>query len=133
MLNPLVAGEPSLVDVLEKTTPRYTAVIQDDQGNPLPAASLTTLTLFLYVIKADGTTSYIRGAAGTPQDILNANNVTVDGNGNLVWSLQVADTTLVETLDFERHLALFTWTWAAGTRTGRHQLILVVKNLDVVN
>lgn len=132
MLNPLIAGEPTLADVLEKTTPKYTAVVQDDSGNPLPAASLTTLTLFLYVIKADGTTQYIRGAAGAPQDVLNVNNVTVDASGNLVWSIQVADTTMIETLDFERHLALFTWTWAAGTRTGRHQLILVVKNLDVV-
>ena len=132
MLNPLVAGEPSTVDVLEKTTPAYTATVRDDAGNALPAASLTTLTLFLYVIKADGTTQYIRGAAGAPQDILNANNVTVDANGLVTWSLQITDTTLVETLDFERHLAVFTWTWSAGAKTGRHQVVFVVKNLDVV-
>lgn len=132
MLNPLIADEPSIADVLEKTTPKYSAVIQDDAGNPLPAASLTTLTLFLYVIKADGSTQYIRGAAGAPQNVLNVNNVTVDANGNLVWAIQTTDTTMVETLEFERHLALFTWTWAAGAKTGRHQVILVVKNLDVV-
>jgi hypothetical protein len=127
VLNPLVAGEPTYADVLEKTTPRYTAVIKDNQGNAIPAASLVTLTLLLYVIKADGTTSYIRGAVGAPQNVLNANNVTVDSNGNLVWSIQVADTTLVEAVPFERHVAL--WTWTTATITGRHELILVVKNL----
>jgi len=130
VLSPLVAGEPSVVDVLEKTTPRYTAILTDDTGAPIPAASLVTLTLFLYVIKADGTTSYIRGAAGAPQNVLNANNVTVDTNGNLIWLIQVADTTLVETLPFERHFALFTWTTA--TITGRHELHLIVKNLQEI-
>ena len=127
MLSPLVAGEPSIVDVLEKTTPRYTAILTDDQLAPIPAASLLTLTLLLYVIKADGTISYIRGAAGVPQNVLNANNVTVDTNGNLVWAIQTTDTTLVEALPFERHIAL--WAWTTATITGRHELHLVVKNL----
>lgn len=131
MLNPLVAGEPSRVDCLEKTTPRYTAVLRDNTGAAIPAASLATLTLLLYVVKADGTFSYIRGSAGTGQNVLNANNVTVDVNGNLVWLVQVADTTLVEALPFEQHIALFTWT--TSTQTGRHELILTVKNLTQVS
>jgi hypothetical protein len=130
VLSPLIAGEPSTVDVLEKSTPRYTATITDDQGAVIPAASLVTLTLFLYVIKADGTTSYIRGAAGVPQNILNANNVTVDVNGHLVWSIRTTDTTLVETLPFERHIALFSWTTA--TITGRHEVHFTVKNLQEI-
>lgn len=127
MLNPLIPGEPSVADVLEKTTPRYTAVLRDNTGAAIASGSLVTLTLLLYVIKADGTTSYIRGSAGAPQNVLNTNNVTVDGSGNLVWSIQVADTTLVEAVPFERHIALFTWTTA--TQTGRHELVLTVKNL----
>lgn len=127
MLNPLVAGEPTTADVLEKTTPRYTAILRDAQGVAIPAASLVTLTLLFYVIKADGTYSYIRGSAGTGQNVLNANNVTVDSNGALVWSLQVADTTLVEDLIAERHLAL--WTWTTATITGRHECVFTVKNL----
>jgi hypothetical protein len=131
VLSPLVAGEPSIVDVLEQTTPRYTAILTDAQGQPIAAAALSTLTLFLYVIKTDGTTAYIRGALGAPQNILNANNVTVDVNGNLVWALQTPDTTFVETnLPFERHLALFTWT--TPTITGRHELHLIVKNLQEI-
>ena len=130
MLTSLIAGEPSTVDVLEKTTPRYTAVITDDQGVAIPLVSLVTLTLFLYVIKSDGTPSYILGAAGAPQNVLNANNVTADANGNLVWSIQTTDTTFVEALPFELHIALFTWTTA--TITGRHELHLTVKNLQEI-
>lgn len=131
MLNPLVAGEPSSVDVLEKTTPRYTAVLTSNQGTPIPAASLVTLTLLLYVTKADGTYTYLRGSAGTGQNVLNTNNVTVDSNGNLVWSIQAADTTLVEAVPFEKHLAL--WAWTTTTITGRHELELNVKNLIQVS
>lgn len=132
MLNPLVAGEPSIVDVLEKTTPRYTATVKDDTGAALPAASLLTLTLLLYVEKADGTRAYIRGSALTGQNVLNANNVTVDINGLVTWSLQVADTTLNDSaIPFERHIALWQWTWATS-RAGKHELVLVVKNLTEV-
>lgn len=132
MLTPLLAGEPTLVDVLEKTTPRYTAILQDDTGAPLPAVSLTTLTLTLYVIKSDGTTQIVNSR--TAQNVLNANNVTVDGSGNLVWAIQTADTAILDdTLPVEQHIALWTWTWATGAKTGRHELILVVKNLGQVS
>mgnify|MGYP001563044346 CR=1 FL=1 len=59
MLTPIQAGEPSTVDCLEGETPRYTATLTDDLGVALPAASLTTLTLTLYVIKTDGTVGYV--------------------------------------------------------------------------
>lgn len=131
MLTPLIPGEPSTADVLEKTTPRFTAILRDNTGTPIPAASLATLTLLLYVIKADGTYSYIRGSAGTGQNVLNTNNVTVDSNGNLAWAIQVADTTLVESVPFEAHIAL--WTWTTSTQTGRHELRLNVKNLVQVS
>lgn len=131
MLNPLIAGEPTTVDVLEQTTPRYTAVITDQLGNPLPAASLTTLTLTLYVIKSDGTIAYVNSRNN--QNVLNANNVTVDSNGNLVWSLVVADTTLVEVLPVERHIALWTWTWSTGAGRGHHEVWFAVTHLGTVS
>lgn len=133
MLAPLLSGEPSTVDVLEQTTPTYKGLVTDGQGNALPAASLATLTLSLYDIESSGTIVYINGRHS--QNVLNANNVTVDTNGNLVWSIQVADTTLQEVLVQERHYALFTWTWvsAAGTETGRHLVILNVIHLVTVS
>ena len=118
MLSALIPNEPTTVDVLEKTTPKYTAVVRDNAGAAIPAASLTTLTLLLYVIKADGTYSYLRGSAGTGQNVLNTNNVTADANGNITWSIKVADTTLVEDVPFERHIALWGWTTATANSTG---------------
>lgn len=131
MLTPLQPGEPSTVDVLEGETPRYTATIKDDTGTALPATSLTTLTLKLYVIKADGSSSFIRGSAGAGQNILNANNVVVSAQGTVVWQLQVADTTLAESVPFEKHIALFEWTFPTN-RAGKHEVWFTVKNLTMV-
>lgn len=128
MLTPLIAGEPTTVEVLERTTPRYRAVLEDNEGNPIPAASLTTFTLTLYVIKIDGTLELIRN----DQNIPNANNVTVDTNGVVIWSMQVADLALVEAVPFERHVALFEWTWSAGAKAGKHEVVFSVKNLTAV-
>jgi hypothetical protein len=123
-----VAPVPLSFLLNEKSTGIYTATIVGNDGvTPLPAATLLTLTLTLYVIKADGTVQTIRSA----QNVLNANNVTVDAAGLLTWSIQVADTTLVvSTVPFERHVALFQWTWASGA--GKHEVILSVKNLSQV-
>lgn len=124
----LTTLDPNAFLIEEKSTGTYTAtVVGNDQVTPLPAATLLTLTLFLYVIKADGTTGYIRGTVGNPQNVLNLNNVTVSTGGVIAWTIQTADTTLIEALDFERHIALFQWTWAGGA--GKHEVVLVVKNL----
>lgn len=129
MLTPLQPGEPSTVDVLEGETPRYTATVKDDTGAVLPAASLTTITLTLYVIKTDGTVGYVNSR--NAQNVLNANNVTISAAGILVWQMQVADTTLVEALPFERHIALWEWTWPTS-RAGKHELFITVKALGEV-
>lgn len=128
----LTTLDPQGFLIPEKSTGTYTAtVVANDQVTPLPAATLLTLTLFLYVIKADGTSTYLRGIAGTPQNVLNANNVVVDTAGLITWTIQPADTTLVEALDFERHIALWQWTWAGGA--GKHEVVLVVKNLREIS
>ena|SRR5436190_23659724 len=122
---------PAVYDVLEQSTPKYTATITDDAGAALPAASLTTLTLTLYVIKADGTIAYVNSR--NRQSILNLNNGTVDVNGLVTWLVQQADTTFVEaTLPFERHIALFEWTWSTGSKAGKHEAVLNIQNLNVV-
>lgn len=122
---------PLVYDVLEKTTPRYSAVVLDDQGNPLPVASLTTLTLTLYVVNADGTTTIVNGR--NAQSVLNVNNVTVDSLGNVIWTVQPADLTFVDpTLAFERHIALWQWTWSSGSKAGKHEVVLNVQNMTLV-
>lgn len=132
MLTPLIPGEPSFVECLEKTTPRYTFTVLDDTGAALPAATLSTLTLTLYAILSNGTKSYIRGSANAGQNVLNANNVTVSAGGVGVWSAQVADTTRAEDLDVCVHIALWEWTWPTS-RAGKHELRIAVKKLAVTH
>lgn len=131
MLTPLQPNEPSTVDVLEGETPRYTATLVDDTGAILPAATLTTMTLTLYVIRADGTTTYIRGSGLGGQNVLNANNVTITAQGLITWQLQVADTSLVDQIPFEVHRALWEWTWPTN-RAGKHEVFFTVKALNEV-
>jgi hypothetical protein len=120
---------PRTYPIDEKCSGQLTAVVVGNDGvTGIPAATLTTLVLTLYVIKADGTDSIVNGR--NAQNVLNANNVTVDVNGNLHWVIQSADTALVEDIPFERHIALFEWTWPAGV--GKHEVILVVRNLHRV-
>ena len=125
-----ILDQPQVYTVRELTTPKYTATITDDDGVALPAASLTTLVLTLYVVKSDGTIGYVNSR--NAQNVLNANNVTVSAAGAVVWSVQTADTTLIESLPFERHIALFEWTWSAGAKAGKHEVVLNVQNLTEV-
>lgn len=130
---------PLTFEVREQTTPTYTATLTDDAGTPLSALNIDTLTLTLYVIQSDGSIAYVNSR--NAQDVLNANNVTIyntlqtraDGTTyNLLWNVQVADTTLVEDLPFERHIALWEWSWLGVTRYGKHEVILNVQNLTEV-
>jgi hypothetical protein len=120
--------EPQTFNVNEKTSGEYSAtIVKNDGVTPLPGATLSTLALTLYVIKADGTVTLIRNH----QDVLNTANVTISAGGEVLWNYQVADTTLVEDLPFERHIALFEWT-APGGVAGKHEFILRVRNLGQV-
>lgn len=121
---------PLTFDIDEQATGQYTATITGNDGvTPLPGATLTTLTLTLYVIKADGTDQIVN--TRDRQNVLNQHNVAVNANGLVTWSVQVADTTLVEALPYERHFALFEWTWPGGA--GKHDVILNVRHLHRVS
>lgn len=122
----MVTLEPRRFLVNELSTGQYTASLVDNDGvTPLPGGTLTALRLTLYVIKADGTQAIVNSR--TNQNVLNLNNVTISAGGALVWLVQVLDTTLVEDIPFESHIALWHWTWPGGE--GRQETILVVKNL----
>lgn len=121
-------ADPLAFPFLERCTGRYEATLVDNDGvTPIPGATLSSLVLTVYVIKADGSDQILRGPQ---QSVLNSNNVTISAGGLLVWLVQVADTTLVEDVPFERHLALFEWTWPNGA--GKHEVILLVRNLHRV-
>jgi len=118
--------------VNEATTDLYEAVIEDENGDAIAAASLTTLTLTLWD-KLTGTVINSRNA----QNVLNTNGVTVDASGNLVWTMTPADNALTGTTltngQIEEHLAEFIWTWAAGVKKGNHQVQIDVLALDKVS
>ena len=136
---------PAVLDLLEQASGIYWATITDDAGAVLPANALNTLALTLYVKKADGTIAYVNSR--NAQNVLNANNVAAyaalqtraDGfTYNLRWEIQGnvgGDSALIEALPFERHIALFEWSWprpSGGTGLGKHEVVLNVQALDEV-
>lgn len=118
----------TFADIREATTPVYTATIKDELGVVIPAASLSTLTLTYYEKRAN---TIINSRDG--QNILNANNVTVSSGGVLTWTLQPADTAILDVQNvYEEHIALFAWTWAAGAKAGKHEVRFIVTNMTRV-
>ena len=115
--------------ILEKTSPKITATMQDEEGTGIPAASLTTLTLTLYNLD-DSSNTIINSRSD--QDVLNANNVTVNSSGNLVWSVQALDTIIVGDKGVEKHRAVFEWTYSSGTKNGKHIIDMDIRNLEKI-
>lgn len=116
--------------VLERTTAVYSATIKDEGGVAIPASSLSALTLTLY---AQESGSIINTRDG--QDILNANDVTVDEDGLLTWVMQPADNAMSSTTEagLERHVALFEWSYGPlGAYAGKQEVLIHVRNLQKV-
>jgi len=112
----------------ERTTEQVSATVVNEAGTALPAASLTTLTLTLY----DRTSGTIINSRDN-QNVLNVNGVTVDSAGVFLWTLTPLDTIIVDaTKSLETHVGLFTWTYDSGNKTGRHEIVHVVRNLTKV-
>lgn len=95
--------------------------IVDREGVAVPAANLTTaeLTLFDWETGAGFT-----GESPKPgiinnrdaQDVLNTNNVAIDADGHVIWSLQPDDNIIVNPRrQIERHRAVFRFTWPTGS------------------
>ena len=117
----------SLFHIREDSTPIYSAVIKDENGNVLPASTLDTITLTYY----DEATGAIINSR-TSQDILNLNNVTIDNVGQLLWSLEADDTQIItDSNNIEERIALFEWAWTASgvPRQSNQEVRFHVRNL----
>jgi hypothetical protein len=116
--------------------------IVDRNGAPVPAAQLTsaTLTLIDLDIGANPSGSPRPGIINgrNAQNVLNANQVTIDAQGHFIWSFEPDDSDVPDTLtdgqvlylqrrQVWRHKALFVFLWATGEF--RKQIELDVVNL----
>ncbi len=112
--------------IKEKQTGIYSFTMQDEAGNAIPAASLTSLTLTVYSVLSGDIVNSRNG-----QNVLNANNVTVSSQGVVTWTQQIADVTILnDALAEETHRCLFVFAWSSGTpRSFPHEIDLVIENL----
>ena len=113
----------------ERTSGRIVGTITEEDGvTPIPAGTLTTLVFSLYA--DDGSNTIINSRSDV--NILNTGPGAVTSGGILTLTLAPADNQILnDALPFERHILLLEWTWGSG-KAGNHELILAVRNLQLV-
>lgn len=121
-------GQPFLTilpsEVAEKSTVVLGGTITDDAGVGIPAASLTSLKLWLYHQR---TGAIINSRDG--QSVLNTNGGAVGANGVLTLTLGPLDTVLEsQALPFSVIVGEFEWVYNAGATTGRAAMQFTVRD-----
>jgi hypothetical protein len=113
----------------EGSTAKYTATLQDDAGAVLALTDVSALTLTLANV-ADGTIINSRDG----QNVLNANNVTIDETGGLLtYILQPLDTAIQDQDEsYETHRATFQCTYN-GTSQKNWDVDFLIRNLSGVS
>jgi hypothetical protein len=116
----------------EASSAKLTATIQDESETPIPAASLDTLTLLLYdqltQLDSPGSTTAVINSRNR-QDILNVNGCAISAGGVMTLTLTPADNIIVNTgKSSERHVALIEYTYAAGLKAGKEEVLIDVTN-----
>ncbi len=109
------------IRVNERSSKVVTFTILDDAGLPVPVSAISVATLTLY----DFQTGQIGGSPQVgilnnrqDQDVLNANDVTIDSAGLVTWIMQPEDNIIsTERRQIERHRAMFSFTWSIGSPT----------------
>ena len=107
----------------------YEVTLVSELDAPIPDSQFLTLTLTYYDV-ATGTVLNGR----TAQNVLDANNVTVDAvNGLVTWTFQPADWAIVDpklpAMHYERHRALFQWTWSSPVKYGVKLVDFLIQNI----
>lgn len=111
--------------VNQDSTARYTATITDENGDAIPSADLTSVKLTLKNMD-DGAIINSRNL----QDVLNANDVTIDADGLLTWDMTPDDNPLIDnSRKKERHRAIFTFVF--GAKQGSHEFEIFVNAIGV--
>lgn len=113
--------------VTEQTSARYTATLTDETGAGVAGSSLDTAILTLF---DENTGEFLNNR--DQQNVLNANGVTIDENGNLVWLIAPEDVAIItDATRYEKHRAVFVFTWS-GTKQLVHELQMVVTHVETV-
>lgn len=102
----------------EKSSGGIDFAIKDQDDVAVPAASLTAATLTLHDLdtyEPDSSPAVGIINSRDAQDILNANDVTIDSSGHVIWSVRPEDNPIVtRRRQLERHRAKFQFVWATG-------------------
>lgn len=115
---------------VENTTPDYRASLVDKDENPVPGDVLDSLQLTFYQEYSGEIINH-----RSKQSVHNANDVTLDDDGTLLWRKRPEDTVILDdSLHEEPHVALFEFSYAGpnGTEFGKHEVRFLVKNLSKV-
>jgi hypothetical protein len=110
----------------EKVSLTLIAEITDENGVLLVSGQLTTLTLTIYAPDILGS-PIINNKKDI--NILNANGGVFDSDGIITVLLSPQDTVCVGSAGNELHRHLFTWTFSNGSKTGRHEVDILFKNM----
>lgn len=118
----------TLQDVKEDSTYQVSGTFKDEAGVAIPAASLTTVKMWL--------TDHLGGVInshGSGTDILNTGQGVVSSAGLLTLTLLPADNPIVgpNADSIERHLLIIEWAWAT-TKKSHAVIYLMVVNDSAV-
>jgi hypothetical protein len=117
-----------LTPVFEGASARLTATIAGLTGVGFKP---TTCTLLLY----DEATGEVINSR-TRVNVRDANGGTISSDGALVFELTPDDNVIVtpgRSVQRERHIALFEFTWDSGTKAGKHEVEFTVVDSDQVD
>lgn len=112
-------------EVPEESTPLLTFQIVDRDGVGFQP------DVFILTLYDNKTGDILNGR--DEQNVLNANGCTVDADGNVEFTMEPEDTTILDTASaLEVHIALFEWTWNAGLFHGKHEIQHKIRNMSQV-
>lgn len=127
--------DPQRFDVpnaVERQSGIYTAALRDENGAPLGSAAISSFTLTLYDVNTGVTVN-----GRYQQNILNANQVTVDAQGQVTWTWLPLDMQILNpNRQQEEHVALFVVKWTDGQsrpRQANHEVHFTVNRIPRVN
>lgn len=104
----------------------------DEAGTGIPAYNIASLNMTYYYFNPQMTTSDKNHLkiinSRNNQNVKNANDVSVDSSGNVVWEIKPADTVKLNNQDLELHVAFFKWKWGSG-KTNSQEIYLYVRKI----